>query len=97
VAANRENNTMAEGCTKLMRQISDMKMQPDADMPFLVNLENSILGYLKPPTAADQQAQQNPLAGAMGQVMGAPGGTMGGFGGGAGMPSPDEFRRVIQQ
>jgi hypothetical protein len=91
--AVRENNTMAEGLTKLMKQIADMKIMPDSDLEFLSALETDIISYLRPPT--DQQAQpQGPpgmdiMQPAMQQVMG------GGGGPGPGMPNPDEMRRML--
>ncbi len=85
--ATQQNNTMAEGLTKIVKDIAVMKMQPDADMEFLGALEGDIYAYLKPPVP--QPAQADPMGGmgsAMGQVMG---------GVGAGMPNPDENRRML--
>lgn len=45
--AQQENNTMIEMLPKLGKTIWDMKQLPDADMPFLISLENMILGYIK--------------------------------------------------
>lgn len=109
--ATRENNTMAEGLSKINHQIADMKLMPDADMPFLISLETDILNYLKPPQPAQPGAAPGggpggppgapggPMGAAMGQVMGGgPGPALGGPGGGqAGMPNPDEMRRLVGQ
>ncbi len=95
---------MAEGCQKILSEITKMKVMPDADMNFLASLEGNVISYLKAPTpdATDQMGNsvaQSPLAGAMGQVMG--GAPMGG-GGPAAQPmmqaplgSPDEALRML--
>lgn len=106
----RENNTMAEGCRKILGVLTDMKLMPDVDDQFVQTMEAAIIGYLRNPTPQEQaQAQGGPPGGAMGAAMGQvmqPGGggpPMGGppMGGGGGMPmgatNPDELRRVLQQ
>lgn len=105
--SSRETNTMAEGCRGLLNQITKMKVEPDADMGFLVDLETKIISYLKAPSPEEAAQAQPPgmdqMNGAMSQVMGAPpmpggpGGPMPGGGGtpGPGMPNPDELRRML--
>lgn len=91
--ATRENNTMAEGCDKLLKQIASMEQEPDADMEFLGALRGDILTYLKPPTpqpasaapGGASSALASPLGGAMGAVMGQS----------AQAPNPDEMRRML--
>lgn len=97
--SSRETNTMAEGCRGLLNQITKMKVEPDADMEFLVNLETTIIGYLKAPSPDEAVAQQQPpgmdaMNGAMSQVTGQPPMPMGGTPG-PGMPNPDELRRML--
>jgi len=89
--ANRENNTMAEFCNKMMKVIADAKQMPDADMEFLGAVEGDILAYLKPPVPEDMAPEMGPVGDAMGSVMG------GGAPVGAGAPNPDEFRRMLQR
>jgi hypothetical protein len=102
VASQRETNTMAEGLQRVLNEITKMKVMPDGDLPFLVQLETEILQYLKAPSPdqGQQQAppQQSPLDGAMSQVMGgAP--PMAGPGGGGPPPlplgTPDEALRML--
>ncbi len=111
-SGSRTTNTMSEGLQKLLGDIANLKMTPDADLPFLINLETSILGYLK--QGADQALQPSPGAppgmagGATTPALGmAPGmgsgpgtGTPQGVPGvmqGPAMPNPDELRRVLQR
>lgn len=49
VTGANTNNTMAEGLRKIAQQITMMKFEPDANVPFLIHLETEILGYLKSP------------------------------------------------
>ncbi len=101
MAGSRDTNTMAEGCRALLNQITKMKIEPDADMDFLTQLETGIIGYLKPPVppmpgqGGPEASSLNP---AMASVMGAPmmGGPMMG-GPGPGSPNPDELRRMLGQ
>jgi hypothetical protein len=103
--AQRENNTMAEGCDKLLKQIAAMEQEPDADMEFLGALRGDILTYLKPPTQSQpQDPTQGPMGQAMGSVMGGAGGApaqpMGGgqsmmASAGPGLPNVDELRRTM--
>jgi len=71
--ATQQNNTMAEGLSKILKDLASMKIEPDADMPFLISLETDILNYLKPPVP---QQPSGPASGAQGGPMG-PGGAMG--------------------
>lgn len=103
MASSRETNTMSEGLRKMLSEITNLKTMPDSDLPFLINLETQILDYLRTPTAATQGGQPLPGGpmggGPMGMMPQAPPGTPagGGIGMGAGMPNPDELRRVLQQ
>lgn len=77
VSGANTNNTMAEGLRKIAAQLTDMKFEPDADVPFLIHLETEILGYLKNPTP-QPGAAQNPGAP---QLSGIPAGPPPGAGG----------------
>lgn len=97
----RENNTMAEGCRKMLGVLTDMKIMPDVDDQFVSTMEAAIVGYLRNPTPQEQAQPGGAMGQAMGQVMqpGAP--PMGGGPPGPGpmgqTTSPDELRRVLQQ
>lgn len=86
--ANRENNTMAEGLDKILKQIASMEQMADADMEFLGALRGDILDYLKPPVP--QQANASAVNGPMGQAMGAVMGNPA-----ASAPNADELRRTL--
>lgn len=103
MAGNRSTNTQAEALQGLLGQIADMKVMPDADMPYLTNLETMVLGYLRAPFEAQQASQQVSAAGAQGMGasplgqpgppgMGAPAGLppqlAAALGGGGGMGGP---------
>lgn len=103
MATNRDN-TMIEALDKMLKDIAGMKTLADADMPFLISMENMVLGRMKQPV--DQLAAQGvvnappsppqPQPG-MGGGMGMPAGSMqgGGLMAGPGMPSPDELQRLL--
>lgn len=74
--ANRTTNTQAEALRGVLGNIADMKTMPDADIGYLTNLETMILGYLRAPFEASQQANGmspagNPSNPAMGGMPGA--------------------------
>jgi hypothetical protein len=95
--ATRVDNTMVEWLQKELKNIAEAKLLPDADMPFLVGLENIILERAKKPV--NDMRQEGLLPPAQPSGMGSPmgrGGVMGG-------PSPamvggasDELRRILQ-
>jgi hypothetical protein len=69
---------MAEGLTKIIKDIAGMKMEPDADMPFLISIETDILNYLKPPVPGQGGQPGGPGGAPQGPPMGGPpGGAMG--------------------
>lgn len=97
----RGTNTMQEGLAKMVSEISQLKITPDADLEFLITLETQILQYIK--TKANGALQPQGM-GAMGGggMMGAPLPSFAGQGAGGvmqspGMPNPDELRRMTTQ
>lgn len=78
----RETNTMSEGLHRILNEITKMKVMPDGDLPFLVELETDIINYLRPMTEGAQGGEMGGMAGGMG----APVPEMAMAGGGGGMP-----------
>jgi len=99
--ASRSTNTMQEALQKMMRDIADMKTLPDADIPFLVTIENQVLQRMKQPVEALVQQGQlpagDPMAQGMPSMMGAAPGSMqsGGLMAGGMAPSSDELSRLL--
>lgn len=101
--ASRSTNTMAEALQSLMRDIADMKTLGDADIPWLVQLENMVIERMKRPVEMLRQSGQLPPAdGGMGGAggsgsMGMPAGAMqaGGLQAGAVAPNADELSRLL--
>ena len=81
MAGPNQTNTFGEFLQKLLRDIAKAKTAPDADLPYLVELESMVLGRIRQPIdQADAQTGQ-PLMGPLGSD--------GGVGMGPGMrPSP---------
>lgn len=99
--ATRVDNTMVEWLQKELKNIAEAKLLPDADMPFLVGLENIILERAKKPVNDMRQDGLLPPAGQSGPPvgMGSPmgrGGVMGGPGPAAMSGASDELRRILQ-
>lgn len=72
MAGTRTDNTFAEALTKLLRNLADMKVLPDADLEFILNLEMQVVQKLREPID-NMQAQgstQVPGAPGMGMPMG---------------------------
>lgn len=61
---------MSEELPKLLSDIAQMKQAPDADLPFLINLETTILGYIK--SKADNAISGGPPGGGMPNPLGGP-------------------------
>ena len=97
--AARSTNTMQEALQKMLRDIADMKTLPDADMPFLVQLENMILARMKQPVddlrAQGQLPPAQPPMGPQTPGMSAGAGVGGGFMAGPNMPNADELSRLL--
>lgn len=87
--SQRETNTMAEGLQKVLNELTKMKVLPDSDLPFILQLESEIVSYLRPPEAGGSATQGD--LGTMGNAMQT---VMGGGTPGPGMPNPDEMRRM---
>jgi hypothetical protein len=87
--ATRVDNTMVEWLQKMNKNIAEAKMLPDADMAFLVTMENMILDRAKKPVN-DMRAQgtlppaPQPMGAGGGGVMASPP-----------MPGADELSRML--
>lgn len=82
MATSNQDSTQAEELTKMLSQIAQTKTKPDADLPYLIQLESMILGKLREPfVAAQQQAYGGqPAPGGMpNPVMQGPPGAPGGM------------------
>lgn len=91
----RGSNTQEESLKRLLGMITEIKTMPDADLEFLVNLETTILQYIRGRTEqAMQPPVTPPLDGVSAQFSGM--GMAGGMGGGMpGMgPMPSGAGRV---
>lgn len=104
--ALRSQNTMAESLQKMLGDVADMKVLPDADLQFLIELETVILQKLRAPIDDIMgQGAGNGNQSTVGVVpgSGAPAGPMGGMPMGrvagirneAPMPNMDEFMRSM--
>ena len=102
MANTRQNNTMVEGLHQLLSSLAQLKAAPDANLEFLSAIESSILAKLREPM--QQAAQALAQAGGavppgMAQQLGGAAGAGPGQGPpatpSAGMPNPDELRRLV--
>ncbi len=62
----RNTNTFAEGLQKLLQDVTNLKVTPDADLQFIYDLETTILGKIREPQdqlAAAQASLQGGMAG----------------------------------
>lgn len=90
----RNTNTFAEGLQKLLQDVSNLKVTPDADLQFVYELETMLLGKIREPIdqmAASQGGQQMPpaappMAPPMDPMMGGGDPMAALMGGGGGMP-----------
>lgn len=111
MAGEKSTDGFTEYLRKIARLVGEAKIAPDADMPFLVDLETQIIGRLRAPqdaasAAGMSQAPMGPPPGmGPGPMMGPPPGMGSGPMAGAGarglttspsMPGGDELRRMIQ-
>jgi hypothetical protein len=105
MAGSRQTNTFGEMLQKLLRDLADMKVAPDADLPFIVDLETQVIAKLREPIdGAPSQVQGDPMLGqaiGMQGQMPSPMDAMPPAEGVAGvrsmptMPNPDELRRML--
>lgn len=107
--ATYRDDTMQSALEKMLKDIAGMKTLADADMPFLISMENMVLQRMKQPV--DQQRQQGvlppnntqsalgPMSGMSmgGASMGSPAGSMqpGGAMSAPALPSSDEMQRLL--
>ena len=97
--ALRSQNTMAESLQKMLGDVADMKVLPDADLQFLIELETVILQKLRAPIddIMGQSGGQPQMGGAV-PGSGAPNMPMervAGIRNEAPMPNMDEFMRSM--
>lgn len=81
MAVSNQDATQAEELTKMLSQIAQTKTKPDADLPYLIQLESLILTKLREPfVAAQQQAYGGAAPGGLpNPVMHGPPGVPGGM------------------
>lgn len=99
--AQRSENTMAESLQKMLGDVADMKVLPDADLEFLIQLETVILQKLRAPIddimgqgQGNQQQQMQPQMAP--QVPGSAGPErVPGLRMEPNMPNMDEFQRMM--
>lgn len=111
MAGTRQTNTFGEALQKMLRGLADMKTMPDADLPFIIDLETQVVGKLRSPIDQQQGLSQVPGDPSMGLAMGMqgqmppqmglppgppPGGGVPGLRSMPTMPPPDELRRMLQ-
>jgi len=82
MVGTRQTNTFGEALQKELRNFADMKVMPDADLPFIIDIETKIIQKLRAP---DDQAS---ASGQSNLPMGGPPPGMGGGMGGPGMGGP---------
>lgn len=104
--SGRQTNTMAEFIQKMLRLITDAKIAPDSDLPFLVNLETQLLQYVKQPmeeAGMDMSGLNAQMPGEptlVGDRVGfspSPGGGVPGVRQGMNMPPVDDLARLLTQ
>lgn len=100
--ALRSQNTMAESLQKMLGDVADMKVLPDADLQFLIELETVILQKLRAPIddimgqSGGQPQPQQMMGGVPGSGAPMPGGErVAGIRNEAPMPNMDEFMRSM--
>jgi hypothetical protein len=49
MAGTRQTNTFGEALHKALRTFADMKVMPDADIPFIIDVETQIIAKLREP------------------------------------------------
>jgi len=111
MVGTRQTNTFGEALQKELRNFADMKVMPDADLEFIINVETQIIQKLRAPEDQASASGQSalPMGGPPPGMGGPPGPPMGGppppgspMGPPAGMaqrPSipGDELRRMLNQ
>lgn len=91
--ASRSTNTMQEALQKMMRDVADMKLLADADIPWLIQVENMIIAKMKEPV--EQMVQSGQLPGVPSPGMQAGGLQGGGLMAGPQMPPMGEISRML--
>ena len=89
--ASSSNETYDGALEVLMKQIATMKMLPDANLPFVIELETKIIEEARNPERQMQKAGLLPPGGANPQGAGALGLPPGGGGMGMSAPPPSQL------
>jgi len=88
---------MQEALQKFMREIADMKLLADADIPWLITVENMVIQKMKAPVEQMVQSGQLPGVPSSQSMSGMQAGSMqgGGFMTGASAPPMGEIDRFL--
>lgn len=74
MTGTRQTNTFGEALQKELRNFADMKVMPDADLPFIIDIETKIIQKLRAPDdQASASGQSNLPMGGPPPGMGGPG------------------------
>jgi hypothetical protein len=93
--ATRQTNTMVEALQRLHGDIAQMKILPDADLPFIMELETMIVEKLRNPVTKMESEGMLPPGGGQAAFPGQGQPLGGGVMQGAGTPPIDELRRLM--
>lgn len=95
--AASSGGTMQDGLNKLLAQVAQMMILPDADLEFLSGLQMAVTQYIKQgqQPASQPQSAVPGGAGTVGPGVANNSGMMGGASMGVGQPNPDEMRRML--
>jgi hypothetical protein len=66
MAGTRQNNTFEEALHRMLGDLTQMKVLPDADLPWIIDLETQIVGKIREPIDRMQAATQAPPPGSPG-------------------------------
>lgn len=107
MAGTRQTNTFGEALQRLLGDLAQMKVLPDADLPWIVDVETKVIGKLREGIdgVAASGASQVPGDPMLGQAIGAQGQMPGGPAPQSGIPglrsnptmNPDDLARIMGQ
>lgn len=94
-----QTQTMQEGLNKLLAEVAQMMILPDADIDFLSQIQMAITQYVKQGQGGSTPGQQSAVPGGAGTQpttpQPPPGMMTGGASMGMGAPNVDEMRRML--